>query len=511
VEPIGEAKISGVLHRNMAGDTLVLSYWKNAISKPRYRAVLPAVQIPVVITKEGKFEVTIPIYEKAQYASLKSGMKKQQWIELYGFDDEGKVQDLSKSISVPVVDLDKFILEPGDEIKIDGISGDLNFSGKGAHKIKFLKQVANDLDAPKELMAFLYTDALRIHKSLSHYDACQRFALNVLREYRGSISSFVFDMLTADIVGENQIRKINLVNRTRLTDSVKMNVFLDIYKSQFLDDPVPLVGELTNEALGLSVYFSEFMLGRLAIDESYHYLLHPGDRLKSREDLLETILAKYDGLLGDKMATLFCSDSEKLVAQAEFESQLARSLNKLEDPFLKSIIQRYKDDFSRGATAYNFTMLDKDGREVQLKDFLGKVVFVDMWFTGCGACQWVAEGMREFERDFKDDQDVVFLSISIDKNRQLWLNSITKDAQTDPDIIGYQFPGAYYSGERSIYLNTLNGSDDPFIKKYVTRGYPTLLLIDKKGEVFSVSAPRPTGEEGRKLLMDQINEARHKS
>lgn len=50
------------------------------------------------------------------------------------------------------------------------------------------------------------------------------------------------------------------------------------------------------------------------------------------------------------------------------------------------------EDFKSGALVYNFSYEDAQGNEVQLSDFKGKWVWIDIWFTGCGACQYVAKG-----------------------------------------------------------------------------------------------------------------------
>lgn len=71
---------------------------------------------------------------------------------------------------------------------------------------------------------------------------------------------------------------------------------------------------------------------------------------------------------------------------------------------------------------YIFT--DSAGNAVKLSDFLGKWVMVDVWYSGCGACISTNEAMRTVH-DSLEKEGVVFLSISVDKNREKWMASIT--------------------------------------------------------------------------------------
>ena len=42
---------------------------------------------------------------------------------------------------------------------------------------------------------------------------------------------------------------------------------------------------------------------------------------------------------------------------------------------------------SIGETAPDFTLKDLEGKDVSLKDFKGKVVFINFWATWCSPCK----------------------------------------------------------------------------------------------------------------------------
>ncbi|AYN67596.1 TlpA family protein disulfide reductase [Euzebyella marina] len=63
---------------------------------------------------------------------------------------------------------------------------------------------------------------------------------------------------------------------------------------------------------------------------------------------------------------------------------------------------------------YNLDLLDKDGNVISLKNFEGKVIFLNFWATWCPPC--VAE-MPSIENLHKDmGNDVVFVMLSFDNN-----------------------------------------------------------------------------------------------
>ena len=51
--------------------------------------------------------------------------------------------------------------------------------------------------------------------------------------------------------------------------------------------------------------------------------------------------------------------------------------------------------------APDFTLLDSDGKKVSLKDFRGKVVFLNFWGTWCGPCREEMPGMQRLYQEFR--------------------------------------------------------------------------------------------------------------
>lgn len=133
-----------------------------------------------------------------------------------------------------------------------------------------------------------------------------------------------------------------------------------------------------------------------------------------------------------------------------------------------------------------FTLKDQDGREVTLKDFAGKVVYMDFWSSGCGPCRYeMKNGSPKLHARFKDNKDVVFLYISIDDSADLWKKAIAADK-----IEG-------------IHLLSPGGFKSPVADAFNIMGIPRYIIIGKDGKVFDDDAPRPSQD----ITPLRINEA----
>ena len=68
-----------------------------------------------------------------------------------------------------------------------------------------------------------------------------------------------------------------------------------------------------------------------------------------------------------------------------------------------------------GATGPDFTLKDKDGKEVKLSDYRGKLVFLNFWATYCVPCIDEMPSMHTLNQRFKD-RPFQMLAVSVDTN-----------------------------------------------------------------------------------------------
>lgn len=80
----------------------------------------------------------------------------------------------------------------------------------------------------------------------------------------------------------------------------------------------------------------------------------------------------------------------------------------------------------RSQQAPDFTQPDTTGAPVSLSSFRGKYVLVDFWASWCGPCRQENPNVVKAYNQFKD-KNFTILGVSLDKNRDAWLQAIKND------------------------------------------------------------------------------------
>jgi peroxiredoxin len=129
-----------------------------------------------------------------------------------------------------------------------------------------------------------------------------------------------------------------------------------------------------------------------------------------------------------------------------------------EDLFSKIKISPIKGD----KKAPNFSLIDLNGKKVGLKQFKGKIIFLNFWATWCGPCKEEMPGLEVLHQQFKE-KNFVLLTISVDYEG-------LKPVQEFINKHHYTFP---------VLLDPKCEALDLFEVK----GIPTTFIIDKKGKM----------------------------
>jgi len=104
-----------------------------------------------------------------------------------------------------------------------------------------------------------------------------------------------------------------------------------------------------------------------------------------------------------------------------------------------------------------------DGKVVQLSDYKGKVVLLDIWASWCGPCRQEMPFLIETDNLYRD-RGLVILAINIDKDIEN-VRKFISSLETNP-----AFP---------VILD----KDARIPQLYQVKGMPTTVLIDRNGVI----------------------------
>ena len=208
----------------------------------------------------------------------------------------------------------------------------------------------------------------------------------------------------------------------------------------------------------------------------------------SLDSLFKALTNSYSGLLQERLITtavVLLFDHKE-----NSDECLKRALIMVTHPYFRNMLEELSRSKARGVKAYPFALPDSNQKIVQLSDFKGKVIVIDFWYTGCGACRHLAEGMHEVVKSYLHDTSVVFLTISIDLDFLNWKRSLIKGLYTS-------------AGEINLYTGG-KGIEDPSITSYNIEEFPELFIIDKLGRIYSTHPVQPWDDDPK--LIRQFTE-----
>ncbi|TAH09150.1 MAG: hypothetical protein EAZ12_06860 [Sphingobacteriia bacterium] len=137
-----------------------------------------------------------------------------------------------------------------------------------------------------------------------------------------------------------------------------------------------------------------------------------------------------------------------------------------------------------GDKAKDFILTDFTGNKVSLSAFKNKVIYLDFWATWCGPCIQNRPYLDSMIHLFKDNKDLVVLSISIDDDKDQWMAYLKKK-----NIYKYE------------YIVDRNNLQD-----YHIVSIPRMILIDKAFKIVNLNALPPNSKGLQGLLMKLIDQ-----
>lgn len=467
------AKLTLSFEDDVKLDTLVLSFWP-IVSV--IKANNPSQVIPVISDRHNNFTFNIAMPVQSGYVSIR------HWIYKNG---EKYFEDSFLSL---------YLLEAGDDVvmKINNLKSGLIeerniklhskfeafFYGSGAEKYSIRDKIEKEIYAQGEDDSVLLDEHLNFLED-SYLIKTLNSKTLYLDSVKDKLSGLAYSVLKADIIGkaERDILR-NLLSKNKMGVTKVINGY-ENHINTSINSTIP------DTIKSYSYFYSLFW-------NDYNMALYKQHCLDKH-----TLTAFYQyvkehniGILREKMMTMAILHSNK--ADDEIKELLKDAVafvktkgyaNQLAD-----LSEKNKSNY-----AYNFDLPDVKGNRISLKQFRGKVVFMDYWFTGCTGCShYYLNHLKQIEEEFKDNDGIVFITISSDVNRSGWVNSINSGKYTSTHIF-------------NLFTEGL-GTKHPVIYQYNFAAGPTPLVIDKNGKIISFNEPiLRNAETLKKFLFEAIN------
>ena len=132
--------------------------------------------------------------------------------------------------------------------------------------------------------------------------------------------------------------------------------------------------------------------------------------------------------------------------------------------------------FKKGLPAPDFALPDLDGKMINLVDYRGKVVFLNIWATWCAPCVEEMPSMEKLHQELKN-QDFVILAVSIDESGSEIVSPFMK--------------------KHKLTFTALVDTEGTIRNLYQATGIPETFIIDRNGRIAEeVIGPRNWAAEG---------------
>lgn len=153
-----------------------------------------------------------------------------------------------------------------------------------------------------------------------------------------------------------------------------------------------------------------------------------------------------------------------LIAFLYFTGLLTPIMGGLQSLLLATGIKKPKItlvDKSNAQFDYQGAFVDLEGNRVMLEEFRGKTVFINLWATWCPPCRAEMPHIESLYKKVRDQENLVFLMIALDKEMEKSKDFIEKK--------GFTFPVVHASYGLNAALQS--------------QSIPSTLVVNSNGEI----------------------------
>jgi len=377
-------------------------------------------------------------------------------------------------------------LQPGDQLQLEADAADwintITFTGDGAPNNNFWVEYQKVLGV--QLGSAFFSNAIMVSSSdvfMNVVDSTLGVQLAFLENHAtiADLSEPFRTFFTAEMQYAAKNRLLGYAATHQRLNQLQEPPVLHQGFYDFLNKP-----DLFNDNLLNSEAYSNFLLSYLGYKNSIRPTQF-SDTLSANEIIFALAAEYIPGQSGEF--------AQAISINREFSfGEIAQAVA-LYDKFIASATsQDLKDRVTRtwdavqalmpGKPAPDFTLLDINGNEVSLSDFKGKVVYLKFWASWCGPCMRQVPPAAELKKRMANQQDLVFLYVSIDTDNNAWRSTV--DAH----------------GITGIHMVT-PGRERGAPALYQVKWIPTFYIIGRDGNIFDNRPPQPSEPNVDEVLL----------
>lgn len=272
-----------------------------------------------------------------------------------------------------------------------------------------------------------------------------------------------------------------------LKDPNSFSFFPDagLSKLNLIGDSLPFstaeAGKNQADYLQYRVFINELVAIQAKLNQDYAVASQKGDMAAQQgvqmayQDLNARYITGVKAFVKEHPASLvsafvvYNDFTNPAIAIDEVEAALATLDASLSQSNYYTTVQKKIED-RRGTTvgykATNFSQAAPDGKMVKLSDFKGQYVLIDFWASWCRPCRMENPNVVAAYNKFKDKGFTV-LGVSMDSNKEPWLQAIKQDNLTWTQV------------------SDLKGWGNEVGRLYGVQGIPQNFLVDKDGKIIA--------------------------
>ncbi|WP_192348840.1 thioredoxin family protein [Algoriphagus sp. Y33] len=203
------------------------------------------------------------------------------------------------------------------------------------------------------------------------------------------------------------------------------------------------------------------------------------------KSFLEQVQGEYPSAVADRLAIQYLSDYRRRIP--DFESQAKELLSQVAEPSLKAELEIMLGKFGSGSKVISFDWLGIDGKRIQTDEYKDKVILMDFWISGCGACKAFHEKiLSPLISRYAEHPKVEIISVSADRKPDYWQRQ--NGTLNVPD-----------AGYTPAYAEQEEGKNS-FLSHYNIQSFPQWMIIRDGGSLLNLGRVPATLEEAEGLI-----------